>query len=65
MAGDYPADIIAPLVGQTIPYIWVSSLETASQVWNQVVHNTVTCGGTREALVEASNQWAILAESTN
>ncbi|MDD4910904.1 MAG: helix-turn-helix transcriptional regulator [Sideroxydans sp.] len=65
MARDYPADIIAPLVGQTIPYIWVSSLEAASHVWGQVVHRTVTCGGTREALVEACDQWAILAETTD
>lgn len=65
MACDYPADIIAPLVGKTIPYIWVSSLEAASHVWDQVVHRTATFGGTREALVEASDQWAILAETTD
>lgn len=65
MAGDYPADIIGPLVGQTIPYIWVSSLETASHAWDQVVHKKVTCGGTREALVEGNNQWTILAETTD
>lgn len=65
MADDYPEDIIAPLVGQTIPYIWVSSLETASHVWGQVVHRIATHRGTREALVEAGNQWAILAETAD
>lgn len=61
MAGNYPAGIIVPLVGRTISYIWVSSLETASQVWGQV-HGMVTHGRTRETLVEAGDQWAILAE---
>ncbi|WP_341646110.1 helix-turn-helix domain-containing protein [Thauera sp. SDU_THAU2] len=65
MACHYPADIIEPLVGRTISYIWVSSLETASHVWGQVVHRAVTSGGIREALVEAGDQWAILAETTD
>ena len=62
MACHYPADIIAPLAGKTIPYIWVFSLEEASRAWGQIVHRTVTCGGTREALVGASGQWAVLVE---
>lgn len=64
MAGNYPAEIIAPLVGQTISYIWVSSLEAASHAWGQVVHRTVTHHGTRETLVETSNQWAILVDTS-
>jgi transcriptional regulator with XRE-family HTH domain len=64
MIRDYPAELIAPLVGRTIPYIWVSSLETASESWGEVAHGVVTRHGTREALVEAGNEWAILAETS-
>ncbi|KRW60300.1 helix-turn-helix domain-containing protein [Stutzerimonas nitrititolerans] len=64
MVDDYPEGAIAPLVGQTIPYIWVSSLEAACHVWSRVVHQVVTHRGTREALVEAGDQWAILAETS-
>ena len=63
MACHYPAEIIEPLLGKTIPYIWVSWLEAASHAWGQIVHRAATCGGTREALVEAGDQWAILAET--
>jgi transcriptional regulator with XRE-family HTH domain len=63
MVGDWPADIVAPLVGHTIPYIWVSSLESASQAWDFVVHRIVTDHGTREALVQAGDGCAILAET--
>jgi len=65
MARDYPMDVIAPLVGKTIPYIWVSSLEAVSHAWDRVAHRIVTRDGTLEALVEASNQWAILAETAD
>lgn len=65
MASSYPADIVATLVGKTIPYIWVSSLEAVSHAWDQIIFRTVACGGVREALVETSNHWAILAETTD
>jgi hypothetical protein len=35
MNGYWPADIIAPLSGQTIPYIWVSSLESAEHLYSE------------------------------
>jgi transcriptional regulator with XRE-family HTH domain len=65
MDRDWPADIVAPLVGQTISYIWVASLESASQAWDHVVHRIVTDHGTREALVRAVDGYAILAETVN
>lgn len=64
MSGDYPANLMAPLVGRTIPYIWVSKLDAVCQAWDQVAHLTFTRAGTREALVEADGQWAILAETS-
>lgn len=63
MLGDYPQELVAPLVGRTIPYIWVSSVDAASPSWDRVAHDTLTRAGTREALVEADGQWAILAET--
>jgi transcriptional regulator with XRE-family HTH domain len=61
----YPAHLITPLLGKTIPYVWVSSLENACRAWSRVAHRTETDHGTREALVQAGDEWAILAETCN
>jgi transcriptional regulator with XRE-family HTH domain len=65
MRRDYPAHLITSLLGKTIPYVWVSSLENACRAWSRVAHRTETDHGTREALVQAGDEWAILAETCN
>lgn len=62
MTGDFQAGSIAPLVGWTIPYIWVESVVAAKTAFARVVEEVVTRAGSREALVEEGGQWAILAE---
>ena len=65
MAGDFPSAAVEPLVGKTIPYIHVRSIEIAKERLPPsavVVDQTSTRGGTIEALVERDGQYVILAE---
>jgi transcriptional regulator with XRE-family HTH domain len=65
MADDFREQFIAPLVGQTIPYIFVRSLELAVAKLSSsaaVIEQVSTRGGTHEALVEQVGRYQILAE---
>lgn len=63
LRGDFARTDFEPLVGRTLPYLWVQSVEAASAVYSRVVEDVHTRGGTREALVDQDGQWAILAET--
>lgn len=63
LRGDYVMTDCAPLIGQTIPYLWVRSLDEARVADGTVVEAVTTRSGTREALVEHRGLWAILAET--
>lgn len=63
MTSHFHIETIKPLVGLTIPYIWVDSLAQAIAAWDRVIETVSTDAGTRESLVEATGQHAILAET--
>ncbi|WP_454684773.1 helix-turn-helix domain-containing protein [Ancylobacter moscoviensis] len=63
LRGEYATAELDPLVGQTIPYLWVRSLDVAAASYANVIEKVTTQRGTREALVEHRGQWAILAET--
>lgn len=62
MTSGFQTGSIEPLVGRTIPYVWVESVDAAAGAYARVIEKVVTSAGTREALVEDEGQWAILAE---
>lgn len=65
LRGDFPADAVAPLVGQTIPYIHVTSVSEAERRLPGhavVVDRVATHHGTNEALVRDSGGYFILAD---
>lgn len=63
LRGDYIVADFTPLLGRTIPYLWVRSLQEARVADANVVEAVTTRNGTREALIEHGGQWAILAET--
>lgn len=63
LRGDFSNADLEPLVGRTIPYIWVRSLEVSKPAYSNRIDEVLTRNGTREALVEHRGQWAILAET--
>ncbi|GGF83745.1 hypothetical protein GCM10007301_49700 [Azorhizobium oxalatiphilum] len=63
MRDDYRAESIAPLIGRTLPYIWVRAVDEARAVYPDLMEETVTRAGTREILVRDGEEWAILAET--
>lgn len=63
MARDFQAVNVAPLVGQTIHYVWVDSLDAAIKAFAGNVAATISRARTREALVGNGTQWVILAET--
>lgn len=63
LRADFRCPEIAALVGRTLPYVWVRSLDEAKAGHANLIEETETRAGTREALVEHGGQWAILAET--
>lgn len=64
MAGDFKLETVAPLVGKTIPYIYVRSMAEAKEKLapaSQVVEIVGTRMGTTEAVVVQGDQRMILA----
>lgn len=64
MARDFQTANVAPLAGRTIPYVWVESLEAATEAFAGTVKVVVERAAMREALVGDGGHWAILAETT-
>lgn len=65
MEKDFKKSTVAPLVGATVPYLYVTSLHQAKMRLDPsalVVEETYTQGGTREAVVVQHGQFMILAE---
>jgi ethanolamine utilization microcompartment shell protein EutS len=65
MSGDFDAQHVADLIGHTIKYVHVSSVEHARQRLSasaHVVQDVRTRGGTREILVVDDGDVLILAE---
>jgi DNA-binding XRE family transcriptional regulator len=65
MADDFGAPLIVPLVGKTIPYIYVRSVDLATAqlpMSAAIVAQVLTRGHTREVLVEHAGCYQILAE---
>ncbi|MGE5477748.1 MAG: hypothetical protein ACM3Q1_13905 [Bacteroidales bacterium] len=65
MQKDFKRTTVAPLIGTTVPYIYVSSLHEAKDRLDasaMVVEESYTGGGTREAVVVQHGQFLILAE---
>lgn len=65
MQRDFKKTTVAPLVGATVPYIYVTSLHQAKMRLEpsaMVVEESYTGGGTREAVVVQHGQFLILAE---
>lgn len=65
MVGDFPLELIEPLVGKTILYIHVQSLELARARLPSsalVLSQATTRSGTIEALVKEDEQYLILSE---
>jgi DNA-binding XRE family transcriptional regulator len=65
LAGDYGERAVEPLIGQTIPYIWVQSVTDAVNDLPSsasVIVVASTQAGTREALVELAGRYQIFAD---
>lgn len=65
MQKDFKQSTVAPLVGSTVPYLYVTSLHQAKlrlEPSALVVEEVFTGGGTREAVVVQHGQFMILAE---
>lgn len=67
MAADFRLETVAPLIGQTLPYIYVRSIAEAKEKLSptsEVVEQVATRAGTIEALVTQGGQRMILAATT-
>ncbi|HLO77508.1 MAG TPA: hypothetical protein VK196_13715 [Magnetospirillum sp.] len=65
MQKDFKRTTVAPLIGTTVPYLYVSSLHEAKSRLEgsaMVVEEAYTGSGTREAVVVQHGQFLILAE---
>ena len=64
MAGDFRVKTVSPLVGRTIPYIYVRSIAEAKESLDQesnIIEMVNTRAGTTEAVVMCEDQHLILA----
>lgn len=65
MEREFKRSTVAPLVGCTVPYVYVGSLDEAKlrlEPSAMVVEEKATADGTREAVVVQHGQFMILAE---
>jgi hypothetical protein len=68
MEADFGAEATAPLVGRTIPYVYVRSIEAALALWpdaGQIRWGDTEYAGTRELLITHHGETLILAETPN
>lgn len=62
MRGDYRHADLDTLAGQTIPYIWLDTLDSVRGMDITAIEEVVTRSGTREIMAEIRGQRLILAE---